>query len=529
MGQLSFGTVIGRYLRPVAGGVGSERDTYGIPAVGLTFRFIPGADHSAKVTATPPVTTMAGPIVATTDSEGYLVGEDGVRGVRLVATDDEDLQPSGWSWGVAISSPGFKTLSFSFQLPADDGTEGNATDLTKVRRVAPNPASELAAWVAAVEAAQAAAGQAGDAALVAVDAADRAGLARAGAELARDEATAAAAAIEGAEATAEGFADAAAGSATAAGVARAGSEAARDSAISARDDAAQSRLDAAGFASAADSAADESGVAQAASETAQSGAITARTGAEAARDAADASALDAATARLEALGFATAANDSAIRSETARAASETARDGAVTARAGAEAARDLALAAAGNVIRGVGSPLGVVSATPGTIYVDTASTVGASVWRKASGNTATGWIVLHGDTSWRRVVSWDATGALTQGALLPGWKPRPGVAGGVFVRRRDSTVTVIIRHVAVAIGATNDRIWTADSGFESDSLIRNEYVPVIWTPVSTTAWLSHGLARGGNFNMPLDGIVASAVVEYPTPDPWPNALPGVPA
>lgn len=172
--NVSFGTVIGRFMRAVADGPDSDRNPDGIPMEGLTVRFIPSVDQFKNVTAGPPVTIIADPITATTDDEGYVVGDDGVRGVRLLATDDEDLQPTGWTWGVAISGTGFRTISFSFALPADDGTEESATDLTDVIRVPSNPGGALADWVAAVEATQAAAGAAGAAAIVAVDAADRA-------------------------------------------------------------------------------------------------------------------------------------------------------------------------------------------------------------------------------------------------------------------------------------------------------------------------------------------------------------------
>lgn len=54
-------------------------------------------------------------------------------------------------------------------------------------------------------------------------------------------------------------------------------------------------------------------------------------------------------------------------------------------------------------IYGTGFPNGVVAATPGRIYIDTAGTNGASSWIKKSGTGNTGWSVLEGDTGWRNL------------------------------------------------------------------------------------------------------------------------------
>ena len=63
---------------------------------------------------------------------------------------------------------------------------------------------------------------------------------------------------------------------------------------------------------------------------------------------------------------------------------------------------------------GTGQPNGVVSASPGSTYTDTAVTCGAVKWIKMWGMSNTGWTVLYGDTGWRDVKSlldtfWDST------------------------------------------------------------------------------------------------------------------------
>jgi hypothetical protein len=51
-------------------------------------------------------------------------------------------------------------------------------------------------------------------------------------------------------------------------------------------------------------------------------------------------------------------------------------------------------------IYGVGFPNGVVSASVGSIYIDTAVTNGASSWIKKSGTGNTGWVVEYGTDEW---------------------------------------------------------------------------------------------------------------------------------
>ena len=79
-------------------------------------------------------------------------------------------------------------------------------------------------------------------------------------------------------------------------------------------------------------------------------------------------------------------------------------------------APDLSYVKIGEVahLYGTGQPNGVVSASPGSTYTDTAVTCGAAKWIKAWGTSNTGWTVLYGDTGWRDIKSlldtfWDNT------------------------------------------------------------------------------------------------------------------------
>ena len=79
-------------------------------------------------------------------------------------------------------------------------------------------------------------------------------------------------------------------------------------------------------------------------------------------------------------------------------------------------APDLSYVKIGEVahLYGTGQPNGVVSASPGSTYTDTAVTCGAAKWIKMWGMSNTGWTVLYGDTGWRDIKSlldpfWDST------------------------------------------------------------------------------------------------------------------------
>jgi hypothetical protein len=113
--------------------VGPEPD--GRPAKGFVI-FTASPIKLLDATASPaPVTILPAPVVANLNDNGYIEGFADNTGVRLVATNDPDLNPLNWTWqvefrltdedGAAISLP-----SFSFQLPA-----AQTIDLTTVSPV----------------------------------------------------------------------------------------------------------------------------------------------------------------------------------------------------------------------------------------------------------------------------------------------------------------------------------------------------------------------------------------------------------
>jgi lysophospholipase L1-like esterase len=145
--NIGFCTVIGRFIRATADGVDGDRDPDGIPVSGMTITFTAPIRVARNVTTVPPVTVFIDPIVAATDATGVLVGSDLSPGILLVASDDADLSPSGWSYSVTIAAPSIPAFTFDFNAPA-----GTVVDLSTVIPVPASPGAEVAAWQAAVAA-----------------------------------------------------------------------------------------------------------------------------------------------------------------------------------------------------------------------------------------------------------------------------------------------------------------------------------------------------------------------------------------
>ena len=134
--NVSYGTVTARFLLAYADG--SDVDSYpdGVAAQG-SVTFTPSASYVKNVNASPaPVTIIPSAITCSLDSEGYLLGTDGSRGVKLVATDDQDNNPYDWTWEVSFAlldangANAGNISSFSFSLAS-----GATVDLTSLSPV----------------------------------------------------------------------------------------------------------------------------------------------------------------------------------------------------------------------------------------------------------------------------------------------------------------------------------------------------------------------------------------------------------
>ena len=202
-----------------------------------------------------------------------------------------------------------------------------------------------------------------------------------------------------------------------------------------------------------------------------------------------------------------------------------ARDNAIAAKNDAGDSASAAAESAGQAqqsaayeLRGIGSPLGVVSAPPGTYYTDISGTCGAWRWLMTATTGNTGWIVVWGDTGWR-----DLTALVTNG-----WS-----ATKVLMRRK------------------TDLVWWFLDGLNGTAATSDDVLPTIpnTSPLPYDAYAHLPLVRGSS-----DTTMASApiwgnwtgmtlrfspraaftgghnlLLSWPTAAPWPTSanLPGI--
>lgn len=160
--NLSYTKIVGRFLRAVTDTT-DDPDAYpdGVAMEGLLITFSSDANPPRVRTAAsvPPTTIVIGDVQVTTNSDGDIVSPDGSLGVYLVASDDPDMQPTGWTYTCTIQGPDFVTASFSFIAPS-----GGELDLTTLVPMPSNPGAEILLWQQVVAEAEAARDDAQDAA-----------------------------------------------------------------------------------------------------------------------------------------------------------------------------------------------------------------------------------------------------------------------------------------------------------------------------------------------------------------------------
>jgi hypothetical protein len=122
--NVDYGTVTGRFLLAYADSDDEGLHPDGVPAKGYVI-FTASPDKILNAGASPdPVTILPASVIANLDEDGYIEGYAGDRGVRLVATDDEDLNPVGWTWRVDFrltdeADVPYPVASFNISLPKD--------------------------------------------------------------------------------------------------------------------------------------------------------------------------------------------------------------------------------------------------------------------------------------------------------------------------------------------------------------------------------------------------------------------------
>jgi len=165
-----------RLIQARVDGADSDRDPDGIALPGALITFTASVATVRVANASPPVLISMAPFQCSTDSTGRLISPDGQVGVYLVASDDPDLDPHGWTYTVRVTHPTMPTVETTFVAPA-----GGELDLATLIPVPPSPGTAILQWQEVV-----------DQAVIEKDLAE---IARAAAEAAAADASAAVASI----------------------------------------------------------------------------------------------------------------------------------------------------------------------------------------------------------------------------------------------------------------------------------------------------------------------------------------------
>lgn len=172
-------------------------------------------------------------------------------------------------------------------------------------------------------------------------------------------------------------------------------------------------------------------------------------------------------------------------------------------------------------LSGTGSPEGVVTAAPGSTWLQTDSTTdvkGWIKWVKASGTGSTGWVAgAEADTGWRNV-------SADVGADF-------SVSDKILIRRQGSRVTVQLRNVVRVTNSGNrftpSTVYTLPTGFRHTSYVDFGacYVQTLLGCFSTGGNLDLLAVRSTGTWAANDALWGEG--DFLTDDTWPTSLPGV--
>ena len=158
-------------------------------------------------------------------------------------------------------------------------------------------------------------------------------------------------------------------------------------------------------------------------------------------------------------------NDSALSERVTALENRQSTGGAVTSATSSE-------------IRGTGIPNGVVEASIGTTYIDTAKTNGALKWIKTTDGGTTGWKVVEGDTGWLTIFTKD----FSDDTKL-----------SLKIRRINNMVNVLFEGKYV----TEEMIRIFHNNFDYKKLMANGKITDGFKPASTISVPAH-VEKNGN-------------------------------
>ncbi len=182
------------------------------------------------------------------------------------------------------------------------------------------------------------------------------------------------------------------------------------------------------------------------------------------------------------------------------------------------------LIGAATVGSGTGTPEGVVTAAPGSTWLQTDSTTdvkGWIRWVKATGTGNTGWVAgPEADTGWR-----DVTASVTGTA-----------SGSLHIRRTANVVTLRFISLELNSGSGPVSLCTFATGFKvitsALGALRRQFdqtkLQHIWVDPTDVSWQAeYGSVAWTTTHPTGAGSGMTGVITHTTTDDWPLSLPGV--
>ena len=177
-------------------------------------------------------------------------------------------------------------------------------------------------------------------------------------------------------------------------------------------------------------------------------------------------------------------------------------------------------------LSGTGTPEGVVTATPGSTWLQTDATTdvkGWIRWQKATGTGSTGWVAgPEADTGWR-----DVTASVTGTA-----------SGSLHIRRTANVVTLRFISLELNSGSGPVPLCTFATGFKvitsALGALRRQTdqtkLQHIWVDPTSVSWQAeYGSVAWTTTHPTGAGSGMTGVITHTTTDAWPSSLPGAAA
>lgn len=189
-------------------------------------------------------------------------------------------------------------------------------------------------------------------------------------------------------------------------------------------------------------------------------------------------------------------------------------------------------------LSGTGSPESVISAAPGSTYLQTDSVTdvkGWIRWIKATGTGNTGWIAgPEADTGWRQIVSW--AGGVQDGTNQVGTIDTTQYSlsgtGGIWIRRIGQYVEWWLHGAITKTNSGSHKLFTVDNRIPSGFRADGQATYGVSVPLSHTVDFlgTYGIGDTPSFGSTAGGFnLAWHSCRHYTSNSWPTSLPGTAA